>query len=84
MGFGEGLRNLLTPKRTVENVQLITERGNGFYEWGGTLYESDVVRAAIRPFVKAVGKLVAKHIRETTNADGSKRLMVNPEPYLRF
>lgn len=84
MGFGEGLRNLLTPKRTVENVQLITERGNGFYEWGGTLYESDVVRAAIRPFVKAVGKLVAKHIRETTNADGSKRLTVNPEPYLRF
>lgn len=84
MGLGESLRNLLTPKRSVEHMQLVTERGNGFYEWGGTLYESDVVRAALRPYVKAVGKLVLKHIRETTNADGSKRLVINPEPYLRF
>lgn len=84
MGLGESLRNLLTPKRSVEHMQLVTERGNGFYEWGGTLYESDVVRAALRPYVKAVGKLVLKHIRETTNADGSRRLVINPEPYLRF
>lgn len=84
MGLGESLRNLLTPKRSVEHMQLVTERGNGFYEYGGSLYESDVVRAALRPYVKAVGKLVLKHIRETTNADGSKRLVINPEPYLRF
>lgn len=84
MGLGESLRNLLTPKRSVEHMQLVTERGNGFYEYSGTLYESDVVRAALRPYVKAVGKLVLKHIRETTNADGSKRLVINPEPYLRF
>lgn len=87
MGVGDALRNFRNVLRgggTVSGVQLMTERGNGFYEWNGTLYQSDIVRAAIRPKVKAIGKLTAKHIRETILADGSRRLQVNPEPYLRF
>jgi HK97 family phage portal protein len=59
--------------------ELIVERGNGFYSWRGNLYQSDIVRSCIRPKAKAIGKLVAKHIREST--DGLK---VNPEPYIRF
>ncbi|HDR4478347.1 TPA: phage portal protein, partial [Bacillus thuringiensis] len=36
-------------------------------------------RACIRPKAKAVGKLIAKHIRDNTN-----EFKVNPEPYIRF
>jgi HK97 family phage portal protein len=62
---------------------MITERGNGFYSWNGKLYQSDIVRACIRPKVKAAGKLVAKHIRETVSATGTD-IKVNPDAYLRF
>ena len=70
--------------QTVSRVELVTERGNGFYEWSGTLYKSDIVRACIRPKTRAIGKLTAKHIRETVAKDGTKALQVNPEPYMRF
>lgn len=59
--------------------EMITENGNGFFMWNGKLFQSDIIRACIRPKVKAIGKLVGKHIR--TDNTGIK---VNPEPYLRF
>lgn len=57
---------------------------NNLYIWDGNLYKSDIVRGAIRPKVNAVGKLVAKHIRTTVDADGNKQTTVNPEAYIRF
>lgn len=63
----------------VARYKMIVDKGNGFYSWNGNLYKSDIVRACIRPRVKAIGKLVPKHIRE--GPDGIK---VNPEPYMRF
>ncbi len=67
-------------KANIEQTifKLITDVGNGFYSWNGSLYRSDMIRAAIRPTVQAVGKAMAKHIREDKNG-----LKVNPEPYLR-
>jgi len=59
-------------------VKLITEWGEAFRAWDGSIYKSDIVRAAIRPKVKAIGKLMAMHVRE--DASGLK---VNPEPYMR-
>lgn len=67
-----------------ESYKMIQDRGNGFYSWNGKLYQSDVVRACIKPKTKAIGKAVAKHIRDTTNKDGTHTLAVNPEPYIRF
>lgn len=64
--------------------KIVTERGNGFYAWNGKVYQSDIVRACIRPKVKAIGKLVGKHIRETAQREGPKKLEVNPDAYLRF
>ena len=64
---------------TVSKYKLVEDRGNGFFSWNGNIYKSDVVRSAIRPKVRAIGKTVAKHIRN----DG-KLLKVNPEPYMRF
>ena len=44
---------------------------------GMGVYQSDIVRACLRPKVKAVGKLVGKHIRESVTKDG-KKLDINP------
>lgn len=79
MGILDRFRN-----KTVSRVELVTERGNGFYAWDGNIYKSDVVRACIRPKVKAIGKLVAKHVRESIKKDGTRSLSINPEPYIRF
>ena len=68
----------------VSKYQIITDQGEGFYSWNGNLYKSDIVRAAIRPKARAIGKTVAKHIRETIKNDGSKDIKVNPDVYMRF
>ena len=62
-------------------LAMVTTWGEYYYAWNGKLYDSDIVRACIRPKVKAIGKLVGKHIRDDP-ANGGIR--VNPEPYIRF
>lgn len=79
MGLFDRLRG-----KTVGGVRMMEHTGGNFFAWNGKVYQSDIVRAAIRPYVQAVGKLVAKHIRETINKDGSMTLVVNPDAYLRF
>ena len=78
------LGRLFNKSVNTSRYEMITDRGNGFFAWNGNLYKSDIVRACIRPKVKAIGKLVAKHIRETVNTDGSINLKINPEVYMRF
>lgn len=63
---------------------MVTDEGGGFYAWNGNLYQSDIVRACIRPKARAIGKVAGKHIRETVNPNGNKDIKVNPEPYIRF
>jgi len=58
---------------------MINDNGGGFFSWNGDIYQSDIIRACIRPKAKAVGKLVAKHIRDNAN-----EFKVNPDPYMRF
>lgn len=77
MGIFSRFRNK-TPTDSY-GLKLITLQGNGFYSWNGNLYQSDVIRSCVRPKAKAIGKLVAKHIRR-----GKDDLQVNPEPYMRF
>lgn len=60
-------------------LKMITTFGEQFYHYDGKLYNSDIVRSCIRPKVKAVGKLVAKHLRGT----GSK-MLVNPDAYIKY
>lgn len=64
---------------TLTKYQLVTERGNGAYIWNGKIYDSDIVRACLAPYIKAIGKLNGKHI-----FDGQKDLKVNPEPYIKY
>lgn len=63
---------------------MVIDRGNGYYAWDGKIYQSDIVRACMRPKVKAIGKLIGKHIRETIGKDGKRSLVVNPDAYMRF
>lgn len=63
--------------RTV--FSMVTDTGNSFATWNGNVYDSDIVRACIRPYAKAIGKLTAKHVRRFNG-----RVDVNPEPYIRF
>lgn len=63
----------------TERVKMVTTYGEHYYAWNGKLYESDLVRACIRPNATAIGKLVGKHIREDPKAG----LTVNQVPYIR-
>lgn len=75
-----GLFSFRNKSSTITRYELITDKGNGYYSWNGRHYQSDIIRACIRPKAKAVGKLVAKHIRNN-KIEGFK---VNPEAYIRF
>lgn len=81
-----GLFNRKTKEsRTV--YKMITDKGNGFYAWNGKLYQSDIVRACIKPRTKALGKCVAKHVRTTiteTENGTEKKVEVNPLVNIRF
>ena len=77
--FGRKQKNV----STEAVYKMITDTGNGFYSWNGKLYQSDIVRACIKPKTKAIGKLIAKHVRETITEDG-KKIDINPVPYIRF
>lgn len=81
MGILDWLRGNRTQK--VAAVQLMTEHGNGFFSWNGKVYQSDIVRSALRPFVTAVGKLQPKHIYETVK-DGKQVIEIDPDAYMRF
>jgi len=64
---------------TTTRFEMINDNGGGFFSWTGDIYQSDIIRACIRPKAKAVGKLIAKHIRDNRN-----EFKINPEPYMRF
>lgn len=73
-------KKVLKNEKAAKNVmQMVTAYGENFYSWNGKLYDSDIVRSCIRPKVKAVGKLVGKHIRADTDT-----LRVNPDANIRF
>lgn len=59
--------------------KMVTDTGNVFCPWDGEVFNSDIVRACIRPYCKAIGKLQAKHVRKFNG-----NVAVNPEPYMRF
>jgi HK97 family phage portal protein len=57
-------------------------------KWSGNIYQSDIVRSAIRPKVNAISKLNPKHIRGSgekmkINPDVNIKLILNkPNPYM--
>lgn len=78
MGFWDKLFGKTNDTVTTK-YEMVSDMGDGFYSFGNNIYKSDIVRACIRPKTKAIGKLVAKHIRETTES-----FKVNPDTNIRF
>ena len=74
------LKRFFNRSPSATRLQMVESRGNGFYSWNGNLYKSDIIRACIRPKIKAIGKLIPKHIRDNKQ----EGFTVNPEPYIRF
>lgn len=72
-------KRLYNARADTVRLEMVTELGNGFYAWNGNLYKSDVIRSCIRPYAKAAGKMVPKHIRRKKNG-----IEINPDPYIRF
>jgi hypothetical protein len=77
LGLFDRIFNKNKSPSTTTRFEMINDSGNGFYSWNGNIYQTDIVRSCIRPKAKAVGKLIAKHIR-----DNSIEFKVNPDPYL--
>jgi HK97 family phage portal protein len=69
----------LSEPQTTTKYKLISDLGEGFYSWNGEVYKSDIVRACIRPKVRAIGKLMAQHIRD--NEQGFKK---NPDANIKM
>ncbi|AJD92037.1 hypothetical protein JMA_27200 [Jeotgalibacillus malaysiensis] len=83
MGFFDRFKkeNRVSMKSAAgSNTQhMIVQENETYFSWSGKLYRSDIIRAAVRPKVRAIGKAVGKHIRRTAGD-----LKVNPDPYMRF
>lgn len=69
----------INEKEKKEILQMVTTWGENYYAWNRRLYDSDIIRSCLRPKVKAIGKLIGKHIR-----DGDGGLKVNPDANIRF
>ena len=80
MGIKTFLNKFRNKNPTTTRFEMVEDRGNGFYAWNGFLYKSDIVRACIRPKIKAIGKLKPQHLRDNKQEGFS----VNPEPYIKF
>ena len=79
--FNRRSREPTTEKPTESSrFEMVTTWGEYFYSWNGKLYQSDLVRACIRPYAQAIGKMAAKHIRD----DPAAGIQINPKPYIRM
>ena len=67
-----------------EVYKMITVANDSYFTYDGKIYKSDIVRACIRPYVRAMGKTVAKHVLETEDEEGKKSIKVNPSMYMRI
>lgn len=72
-------KNTNIPDIGATKTEMLSMESNRIYSWNGKVYESDIIRACIRPKARAVGKLQPKHIR-----NGSEGFLINPEIYIKF
>ena len=82
--FMNWLKKPFKPKKTANMFKMVTVANDSFFVYNGKIYQSDIVRACLRPYTKAMGKTVAKHIRESILENGEKEVLVNPDVYMKF
>ena len=85
MGFWDKFRAMVRSPtgraRKGVRISMVKDQKETIMGWDRDLWSSDIVRAAVRPKAKAIGKMVVHHIRENPRT-GDKA--VDPETYMRF
>lgn len=80
------LTKLFNRSPTAVRYELIQDIGNGYYQWGGDLYRSDIVRSCIAPHVSATEKMYPVHIMPENVKDDEyffiKKVLTEPNPYM--
>lgn len=72
----------------MKRFQLINSSSSTFTSWNGKIFDSDIVRAAIRPKANAIGKLNAKHIQgygegmKINPSTSIREILEQPNPYM--
>ena len=81
--FGQGKTDVGSRR-----FEILSDNSITFSKWSGKIFDSDIVRAAIRPKASAVGKLNPRHIRgegESMKIDPDARIkavLQRPNPYM--
>lgn len=68
------IRLAFSKKNPTQKFEMISLRAGSFFGFRGNLYDSDIVRAAIRPKARAIGKATARHVSNDYTADGKTKL----------
>ena len=82
--FMDWLTKPFKTKKTSNMFKMITAATDSFFVYNGKIYQSDIVRACLRPYTKAMGKTLAKHIRESITDSGETEVLVNPDASMKF
>lgn len=77
--FSKRAPTIKNEKTNKEIITMLNTYGEHYYRWDGNLLNSDIIRACIRPKVKAIGKLHGKHIRGTGND-----IKIDPDANIKF
>lgn len=78
MGVFERLKTAFTRRSPTDQkegarFEMITQRTGSFFGFRGNFYESDIIRAAIRPKARAIGKATARHVSNDYKNDGKNK-----------
>jgi HK97 family phage portal protein len=70
-----------------KRFELVNTKSSYFHTWTGNMFDSDIVRSAVRPIANTIGKLSAKHIQGTDKikmypSPWIKQILENPNPYM--
>lgn len=81
MGILNNFKIAFSKKESTGKFEMLSMRTGSFFSYEGRLYESDIIRAAIRPKARAIGKAEAKHIQRDQKTD---KLKINKNPQIKF
>ena len=79
------LAKIFNRSLTRVRYEVVQDKGNGYYQWGGELYKSDILRSCIQPHVSAIGKLTPVHVKaENDESDYFyiRKILTEPNPYM--
>lgn len=70
--------------KTFSKYKIVEHNYNQISLWGNIAYNNDIVRGCVNAKALRVSKISLRHIQEITNKDNSKKLNINPWPYMKF